>query len=159
MSSYYLPIDAYGLTLTVSELFSWRQKRFRPSKSYTTTALEATASSSSKNKVISFPGKINLYKSLGSESWTPIAYLESRIKAFENKCCRRMLGISYREHKTNEYAWQQVNVLAGHQEKSTVASDRGSAMSAAMIRHQNHTTETVGAYLDGSRRRGRPHKL
>ena len=27
-----------------------------------------------------------------------------------------MLGISYREHKTNEYVWQQVNILAGHQE-------------------------------------------
>ena len=27
-----------------------------------------------------------------------------------------MLGISYREHKTNEYVWQQVSILAGSQE-------------------------------------------
>ena len=27
-----------------------------------------------------------------------------------------MLGISYREHKTNENVWQQVNILAGDQE-------------------------------------------
>ena len=27
-----------------------------------------------------------------------------------------MLGISYREHKTNEYVWQQVNILAERQE-------------------------------------------
>ena len=26
------------------------------------------------------------------------------------------LGISYREHKTNEYVWQQVNILARRQE-------------------------------------------
>ena len=27
-----------------------------------------------------------------------------------------MLVITYREHNTNEYAWQQANILAGHQE-------------------------------------------
>ena len=27
-----------------------------------------------------------------------------------------MLGKSYREHKTNEYAWQQVGIHGGHQE-------------------------------------------
>ena len=31
MSSYYLPIGAYGLSLTVLGLFTWLQKRFRPS--------------------------------------------------------------------------------------------------------------------------------
>ena len=34
----------------------------------------------------------------------------------ENKYHRRMLGISYREHKTNEYVRQQVDILAGHQD-------------------------------------------
>jgi hypothetical protein len=76
-----------------------------------------------KNKAISFPTKIVLYRSLvlsvllyGCESWTLTADLERRIQAFENKCFRRMLGISYREHKTNEYVWQQVSILAGPQE-------------------------------------------
>ena len=32
-------------------------------------------------------------------------------QAVANKCYRRMLGISYTEHKTNEYVWQQVNIL------------------------------------------------
>ena len=27
-----------------------------------------------------------------------------------------MLGISYRQHKTNEYVWQQANFIAGHLE-------------------------------------------
>ena len=52
----------------------------------------------------------------GFESWTLTADLERRIQAFENKCFRRMLGISYREHKTNEYVWQEVSILAGPQE-------------------------------------------
>ena len=30
-----------------------------------------------------------------------------------NKC---IYGISHKEHKTNEYVWQRVNVLAGRQE-------------------------------------------
>ena len=43
-----------------------------------------------------------------------------------------------REHKTNKYVWQQVNILAGHQELllSTVNSYHGLAMSAVMIRCQ-----------------------
>ena len=52
-----------------------------------------------KNKAISFPTKIVLYRSLvlsvllyGCEGWTLTADLERRIQAFENKCFRRMLG-------------------------------------------------------------------
>ena len=41
----------------------------------------------------------------GRESWTLTADLEKRIQVLENKCYRRMLGISYREHKPNEYVW------------------------------------------------------
>ena len=59
---------------------------------------------------ISFPVQIKLYRSLilsillcECESWILTVNRERRIQAFENKCCRRMLGISYREHKTNEY--------------------------------------------------------
>ena len=75
------------------------------------------------NKAISFPTKIKLYKSLvlsvllyGCESWTLTTDLERQIQAFGNRCYRRMLGISYREHITNDYVWQRVNILAGRQE-------------------------------------------
>ena len=48
-----------------------------------------------------------------------------------------MLGISYREHKTNDndYVWQQVDMLAGRQELllSIVASYHGSGMSVVVI--------------------------
>ena len=69
------------------------------------------------------------------ENWTLTADLERRVKTFENKCYRRMLGISYKEHITNE-----VNIFAGRQELllPTVKHPKlsGSAMSAVTIRWQ-----------------------
>ena len=54
MGSYWLPIDTYGLSLTVLELYSWLQMRFRPPArppdpdTMTSTTLEAAASSGGK---------------------------------------------------------------------------------------------------------------
>ena len=58
MYSYSLPIYTYGLSLTVFELFSWLDKRFRPPvrpfdpDTMNNTALEAIASSSGKDCVL-----------------------------------------------------------------------------------------------------------
>jgi hypothetical protein len=64
---------------------------------------------------ISFLVKIKLYKSLiltilvfGCESWTNTADMKCRIQAFENKCYRRILKISYLEHTTNTYVRDKV---------------------------------------------------
>ena len=72
-----------------------------------------------KNNATSFPTKIKLYKSLvlsilmhRCDRWTLTADLERRIQAFKNKRNRKMVGILYIEHQTNEYVWQQVNILA-----------------------------------------------
>ena len=72
---------------------------------------------------ISFPVKLKLFKSLvvcillyGYESWTLTADLERRIKAFEHTCYRRVLRISYTEHRTNEFVRQQVTNYSGRQE-------------------------------------------
>jgi hypothetical protein len=119
-----------------------------------------------KNKAISFPTKIVLYRSLvlsvllyGCESWTLTADLERRIQAFENKCFRRMLGISYREHKTNEYVWQQVSILAGPQELllSTVKR-RKLSWFGHVCRHDALPKIILQGTVDGKRRRGRPRK-
>ena len=60
-----------------------------------------------ENKAISLPTKPKLYKSLelsillnGCESWTLAANPERRIQAFQDKWYRRMLGISYKEHRS-----------------------------------------------------------
>ena len=74
------------------------------------------------NNTISFHTKIQLHSLglsillYGYESWTLMADLERRIHALEHKCPRSMLGISYSEHKTKEYVWQQVNIQTAHQE-------------------------------------------
>ena len=70
-----------------------------------------------------------------TSSWTLTADPESRIQAFGNKCYRRMLGISYREHKANEYVWQQ-DLRSFCCQPSTFASYHGSDTSVAMIRCQ-----------------------
>ena len=75
----------------------------------------ATASMAKLNKIwsskdVNFSTKIKLYKTLalstqlyGCESWTLTADSTKRIQAFENECYRRMLGISWKGRKTNEF--------------------------------------------------------
>ena len=62
------------------------------------------------SKDISFATKIKLYKTLvlstllyGCESWTLTTDSTKRIQAFENKYYRRMLGISWKDRKTNKF--------------------------------------------------------
>ena len=74
-----------------------------------------------------------------------------------------MHGISYSEHKTSDYIWRQVNILAGHQELvlSTVKLHKlswfGSVMSAITICCQKSCYVLWGT-VDGSYHRGRPRK-
>ena len=55
-----------------------------------------------RRNTISFASKFKLYKSLvtsilfsGCETWTLLADSEKRIQAFETKCLRKLLHISY----------------------------------------------------------------
>ncbi|GFO24411.1 endonuclease-reverse transcriptase [Plakobranchus ocellatus] len=61
------------------------------------------------NKNIAISSKIRLLRSLvmsiflyACESWTLNADIERRIRAMEMRCYRRLLGISYKDHTTNE---------------------------------------------------------
>ena len=42
--------------------------------------------------------------------------LGKRTQAFETKCQRKLLRISYLEHKTNHWVWSKINSLVGPQE-------------------------------------------
>ena len=42
--------------------------------------------------------------------------LRKRIQAFETKCMRKLLRISYLEHKTNDWVRSKINFLVGPQE-------------------------------------------
>ena len=61
------------------------------------------------NKNISVSSKIQLMRSFvtaiflyACETWTLNADLERRIRAMEMRCFRRLLGITYRDHITND---------------------------------------------------------
>ena len=87
----------------------------------------------SKNKAISFQ-RWNTSNHLAScDSWMLTTNLERRIQAFESKCYRTMLGVSYREHKeTNKYDSKSVfspDVRSFYCQPSSVTSYHGSAMS------------------------------
>ena len=69
-----------------------------------------------KSNSVSFPVKLKLFKSLvvpillyGRESKIPTVDLERRIQAFEHKCYRRLLRISYTQHRTNEFVRHVTN--------------------------------------------------
>ena len=64
------------------------------------------------------------------------------------------LGLSYKEHKTNEYVWQQVNILAGRREflLSTVIR-RKLSWFGHVCRHDTPPTIIPQGTVDG-----RPHK-
>ena len=72
---------------------------------------------------ISFASKFRLYKALvtsfllyGYETWTLLFDFEKRIQAFKTICLRKLLRISYLEHKTNDWVWNKINFLVGPQE-------------------------------------------
>ena len=71
---------------------------------------------------IRFASKFKLYKSFvtsillyGCETWTLLADSEKRIQAFETNCLRKLLRISYLEHKPNDLVRSKINSLVGPQ--------------------------------------------
>ncbi len=75
--------------------------------------------------------KINLLKSLvtsialyGCESWTYNKCLEKRIYAFELRCFRRVLGITWKQKITNVEVEQRIRRLIGNYEPLLVTARR-----------------------------------
>ena len=115
---------------------------------------------------ISFPTKYRLFKSLvvsillyGCESWTLLAEAEERIRSFETKSTRRMLGISWREHKTNEYVMKRVKDLVGPQEPLlTTVKRRKLVWFGHTTRHNSLSKTIMQGTVAGSRKRGGQRK-
>ena len=75
--------------------------------------------------------KVKLYKSLvlstllyGCEAWTLTVDAQRRIRAFESKCYRRLLRVSYTEHRKNEDVLEEIEARAGPQEPLLVTVKR-----------------------------------
>ena len=50
---------------------------------------------------------------ISCESWTLTAELEKRMQAFEMRCCRRLLNISYKDHITNDEVRRKIQAAIG----------------------------------------------
>lgn len=119
-----------------------------------------------KSKNISFPTKMELYKILvlsillyGCESWTLIAETTKRVQTFETKCFRRLLGISWGEHKTKDFVHGQVTLLAGPQEPLLAAVRKRKLLWLGhVIRHNTLPRTVLQGTLEVGRRRGRQSK-
>ena len=115
---------------------------------------------------IGFEVKVKLYKSLitsillyGCEAWTLTSDLEKRICTFENKSYRKMLQISYRDHRTNMDVLEEVEARAGRQEPllSTVKR-RKLSWFGHTVRHDSLCKTVLQGTVEGQRKRGRPKK-
>ncbi|GFO03365.1 endonuclease-reverse transcriptase [Plakobranchus ocellatus] len=59
------------------------------------------------------------------ETWTLTTHLERRIKAMEMRCFRRLLGISYKDHTTNEGVRSRIRQAIGnHDDVLTIVKNR-----------------------------------
>ena len=110
--------------------------------------------------------KINLYTSLvrsillyGCQSWTSTVDTERRIRAFETKSYRKILRITYRERKTNEFVKTKIDELAAKQESLLSIVKRRKMNWFGHITRRNPLAKTIlqGA-VENARRCGRPRK-
>ena len=126
----------------------------------------ATASMAKLNKIwcckdISFSTKIKLYKTLvlftllyGCGSWTLTADSTKRIQAFENKCYRRMLGISWKDRKTSEFVQRGIKARVGQQENLLgIVKRRKLAWFGHISRHNSLAKTVLQGTLEGGRKR------
>ena len=119
------------------------------------------------DKGIALNSKIRLLRSLVisvflyvCESWTLDSYLEKRIAAFEMRCLRQLLGISYRQHVTNENVRAMVTAEIGpHQELLQIVKTRKLKWFGHTIRHNGLAKDCLQGTVQGGRKRGRPRKM
>ena len=98
-----------------------------------------------KDKNTALSSKIRLMRSLvisiflyACETWTLTAELEKKIQTTEMRCFRRLLGISYRDHVTNEEVGNRIRQAIGpYEDLLTTAKKR-------KLRWYGHKTRSTG---------------
>ena len=93
------------------------------------------------------------------ETWTLTAELKKKIQTTEMRCFRRLLGISYRDHVTNEKVGNRIRQAIGPYE------DLLTTVKEQKLRWYGHKTRSTGlakmilqGIVQGGRRRGRQKK-
>lgn len=92
----------------------------------------------------------------GSESWTLKNVDEKRLQAFEMKTLRRILGISWREHRTNDSILQET----GYQREFLGSIKRKKLTYAGHVMRKVSSLEktVIQGAVPGQRSRGKPRK-
>ena len=99
---------------------------------------------------ISFKSKFKLYKPLvtsillyGCETWTLLANSEKKDPGFKTKCVRKLLCISYLEHKTNDWVQSKINFLVGLQEPLPATVKRQKLAWFRHVTRHNRLSKTI----------------
>ena len=118
------------------------------------------------DKNIAISSKIRLMRSLvmsiflySCETWTITADIGRRIQALEMRCSRKLLGISYRDHITNDVVKNRIENAIGPYEDLLISVKR------RKLKWYGHVTRSSGlaktilqGTVQGGRRRGRQKK-
>ena len=80
----------------------------------------------------------------------PCFLSEKRTQAFRIECLRKLLHISYLEHKTNDCMWSKINFLVGSQEPLLEIVERQKlAWFGHVTRHGSLTKTVLQGTLEG----------
>ena len=116
-----------------------------------------------KNFAIS--SKIRLMRSLAMsiflyacETWTITAYIERRLQAFAMRCFFKLLGISYRDHITNEEVKARIGSAIGPYEDLTSVKRHKLKWYGHITRSSGLAKTILQGTVQGGRRRGRQRK-
>ena len=115
---------------------------------------------------ISLGSKVKLMRSLvisifmyACESWTLTAELEKRMQAFEMRCYRRLLNISYKDHVTNEEVRRKIQAAIGEYDKLlTLVKKRKLRWFGHVSRSSGLAKTILQGTVKGKRKRGRQKK-
>ena len=119
-----------------------------------------------RDKNLYLGSKVKLMRSLvisiflyACESWTLTAELEKRKQAFEMRCYRRLLNISYKDHVTNEEVRRKIQAAIGeYDELLTLVKKRKLRWFGHVSRSSGLAKTILQGTVKGKRKRGRQKK-
>ena len=94
------------------------------------------------------------------ESWTLSQKYVDKLKAFEMRCYRRMLKITWKERRTNEYVWNKVTEILGERPEPVmgVIMMRKLKYFGHRVRRNGMARALIEGNVEGERGRGRPRR-
>ena len=116
------------------------------------------------DKNITISSNIRLMRSLAMllyacKMWTITADIERRIQTLEMRCFRKLLGISYRDHITNEEVKTRTgNAIGPYEDLLASVKRRKLKWYGHVTRSSGLATTLLQGTVEGGRRRGRQRK-